>query len=109
MWGFHFCVEFLGGVRGIHDTQCGFKLFTRETAQVLFGNLHVERWCFDVELLYLASLFSIPSIEVPVNWTEIEGSKLEPLDASVQMFKDLLRIRLCYMFGVWKVKSNKND
>lgn len=43
MYGFHFLV-WLFSVRGIRDTQCGFKLFTRETARLAFGNLHVERW-----------------------------------------------------------------
>lgn len=109
MWGFHFCVEFLGGVKGIRDTQCGFKLFTRDSAKNLFGNLHIERWCFDVELLYLASRFNVPVSEVPVNWTEIEGSKLDPIEASIQMLRDLLKIRLCYMFGVWKIKSLKQE
>lgn len=43
MKGFHFVVWFLC-VRGIKDTQCGFKLLTREAAVLLFSNLHVERW-----------------------------------------------------------------
>ena len=41
-------------VRTIKDTQCGFKLFSRTEALTLFSILHVERWAFDVELLYLA-------------------------------------------------------
>ena len=43
MFGFHFLVWFLC-VRGIHDTQCGFKLFSRPAARLLFYNQHVERW-----------------------------------------------------------------
>ena len=38
-----------------------------------------------------------------MNWTEIEGSKLSVGSASLQMLRDLVLIRLCYMFGVWKV------
>lgn len=53
MHGFHLFVRTLG-VRNIRDTQCGFKLFTRETAAVLFERMHLERWSFDVELLVLA-------------------------------------------------------
>ena len=52
MHGFHLFVKIVG-VPNIKDTQCGFKLFTRKSASVLFPNLHVERWAFDVELLYL--------------------------------------------------------
>ena len=43
MFGFHFLVWFLC-VRGVRDTQCGFKLFSRPSAQLLFYNQHVERW-----------------------------------------------------------------
>lgn len=43
MYGFHFLVWFFA-VRGIRDTQCGFKLLTRKAARICFDNLHVERW-----------------------------------------------------------------
>ena len=35
------------------DTQCGFKLFTRTSAQKLFLVQHLERWAFDVELVFV--------------------------------------------------------
>jgi len=104
MWGFHFLVSFLC-VKGVKDTQCGFKLFTRKSAVQLFPNLHVERWAFDVELVYVANYQKIPMVEVAVNWQEIPGSKLTPLAASIQMGKDLLRIRLSYMLGIWSMKN----
>ncbi|XP_023607050.1 dolichyl-phosphate beta-glucosyltransferase isoform X2 [Myotis lucifugus] len=72
MYGFHFLVWFLC-VKGIRDTQCGFKLLTREAALRTFSSLHIERWAFDVELLYIAQFFKIPIAEIAVNWTEIEG------------------------------------
>ncbi|XP_061658901.1 dolichyl-phosphate beta-glucosyltransferase isoform X2 [Syngnathoides biaculeatus] len=72
MRGFHFLVWFLC-VRGVRDTQCGFKVFTREAALRTFSSLHVERWAFDVELLFIAQCLKIPIAEVAVNWTEIEG------------------------------------
>uniref|UniRef100_A0A8C9U5Z7 Dolichyl-phosphate beta-glucosyltransferase n=1 Tax=Scleropages formosus TaxID=113540 RepID=A0A8C9U5Z7_SCLFO len=98
MYGFHFLVWFFC-VRGIKDTQCGFKLFTREAAQKTFSVLHVERWAFDVELLYIAQCFKIPIAEVAVNWTEIEGSKLVPFWSWLQMGRDLVFIRLRYLTG----------
>ncbi|PWN88719.1 hypothetical protein FA10DRAFT_281156 [Acaromyces ingoldii] len=42
----------------IRDTQCGFKLFSRPTAQVVFPRAHIDRWIFDVELLLLAEMAS---------------------------------------------------
>jgi len=102
MWGFHILVDILC-VKGIADTQCGFKLFTRKTAQILFPNQNVERWAFDVELLYLAQRLNVPLVEVDVNWTEVPGSTLTPFAASVQMGKDLVRIRSAYLFGIWRI------
>uniref|UniRef100_UPI003AAD2A5B dolichyl-phosphate beta-glucosyltransferase isoform X2 n=1 Tax=Centroberyx gerrardi TaxID=166262 RepID=UPI003AAD2A5B len=104
MYGFHFLVWFFC-VRGIADTQCGFKLFTREAALKTFSSLHVERWAFDVELLYIAQCFKIPIAEVAVNWTEIEGSKLVPVWSWLQMGRDLVFIRLRYITGAWKLES----
>lgn len=102
MYGFHFLVWFLC-VHGIRDTQCGFKLFTRSAARLLFCNLHIHRWAFDVELLHIAQHFGIPIAEVAVNWTEIPGSKLSPIQASIQMARDLFMIRLRYLTGSWKM------
>ena len=56
MHGFHLFVGLVSGVSGVQDTQCGFKLFTRRVGRVLFPSQHIERWAFDVELLFLAAL-----------------------------------------------------
>jgi dolichyl-phosphate beta-glucosyltransferase len=50
--------------RQVRDTQCGFKLFTRKTAVKLFSNLHLERWAFDIEIIYMAEALGIPIEEV---------------------------------------------
>lgn len=101
MHGFHFIVSTLC-VRNIRDTQCGFKLFNRSAAQLLFPPLHIERWAFDVELFYLANMLSIQVVEIPVRWQEIPGSKLDVFSATVTMLRELLLIRFCYTFGIWK-------
>jgi len=102
MYGFHFLV-WLFSVREIRDTQCGFKLFTREAARLCFDSLHVERWAFDAELLYIAQKLKIPISEVAVNWTEIKGSKLIPVLSWLQMGKDIFLIWLRYHIGAWKL------
>jgi dolichyl-phosphate beta-glucosyltransferase len=50
----NFIVRALIGIRDIKDTQCGFKLFTRKSAREIFYRMHLTRWAFDVEMLYLA-------------------------------------------------------
>ncbi|XP_065845880.1 dolichyl-phosphate beta-glucosyltransferase-like isoform X4 [Oscarella lobularis] len=107
MYGFHFLVWFLC-VRGVKDTQCGFKLFTRSAARLLFPSVHIDRWAFDVELLYIAQCLKISIAEVAVNWQEIEGSKMVPFWSWLQMGRDLLLIRLRYLFGLWRIKEKSN-
>ncbi|KAL8558469.1 dolichyl-phosphate beta-glucosyltransferase [Nucella lapillus] len=102
MKGFHFLVWWLC-VRGVMDTQCGFKLLTRPAAHLLFSNLHVNRWAFDVELLYLAQYFRIPIGEVAIVWHEIEGTKMVPVWSWLQMGRDLVLIGLRYQLGFWNI------
>jgi len=101
MWGFHWYVNLIGGVQHIHDTQCGFKLFTREAARLVFPNQHLARWAFDVELLYVAQQYSIPIYEVAVKWSEVPGSKLHIWKAVLNMSRDLLNMRCKYWLGIW--------
>lgn len=106
MHGFH-CLVWLWCVRGIRDTQCGFKLLTRESSRKVFHALHVERWAFDVEMLYIAQTLRIPTTEIPVNWTEIEGSKIVPFWSWLQMGKDLFLIWFRYRIGAWRIQKPK--
>jgi hypothetical protein len=62
MWGFHTYMNILIGGTDIKDTQCGFKLFTRRTAGLLFPVQHIDRWAFDVELVFLAARHHCPAV-----------------------------------------------
>jgi dolichyl-phosphate beta-glucosyltransferase len=62
MWGFHTLITLMLGSSEIADTQCGFKLFTRRSAGLMFPVQHIDRWAFDVELLYLAGHHRIPLV-----------------------------------------------
>ncbi|KAJ2020685.1 dolichyl-phosphate beta-glucosyltransferase [Coemansia sp. RSA 455] len=106
-WGFHTYVTLLG-VRGVRDTQCGFKLFSRRAARLVFPNMHVERFIFDIEVLLLARYQDIAVVEVPVNWHEVAGSKMSIVRDSIQMALDLLAVRLNYMLGNWIIAECKD-
>jgi len=67
MNAFHFFVEALIGGE-ICDTQCGFKLFRGEVVRGLFGNLHLQRWAFDTELVVIAERLGFGIVEVGVEW-----------------------------------------
>ncbi|KAJ4719870.1 dolichyl-phosphate beta-glucosyltransferase-like [Melia azedarach] len=100
MKGFHLVVLLTAGP-GIRDTQCGFKMFTRAAARKLFTNIRLKRWCFDVELVYLCKRFGIPMIEISVNWSEIPGSKVNPLSIP-NMLWELALMSAGYRIGIWK-------
>lgn len=63
MKGFHWYVQLLVTAQ-VQDTQCGFKLFTHRAAKTLFGSMHLYRWAFDTELIYLAERLAVPIAEV---------------------------------------------
>jgi len=102
MHGFHALVYFVGGVRGIKDTQCGYKLFTRNAAAAIFSSIHVRRWAFDVEVIRVAQQLQIPIAEVSINWHDVDGSKMD-LKGMITMARDMFRMRLMYFTGRWKV------
>jgi len=89
----------------IRDTQCGFKIFSRSAARALFPTQHLERWAFDVELLFLCNAKGIPVREFPVKWQEIDGSHLNVVDATVQMARDMILIKVLYMSRLWLLQD----
>ncbi|KAG0725439.1 Dolichyl-phosphate beta-glucosyltransferase [Chionoecetes opilio] len=105
MYGFHALV-WVFAVRGVRDTQCGFKLLTRRAGRILFNSLHVERWAFDVEMLYLAQSLGITIDEVAVEWNEIEGTKMTPVLSWLEMGLDLFTIWLRYTLGAWRIRGD---
>jgi dolichyl-phosphate beta-glucosyltransferase len=80
-------------VHGIHDTQCGFKLFRGDVARELFADARIDRFAYDVEILYLARQRGIEIAEVPVLWFNSPESKVSVVQDSLRMLRDLARIR----------------
>ena len=72
---FNYAVKILA-LRGIEDTQCGFKLFSAESATRLFTHQSLDGWAFDVELLVMAKKAGFGVGEVPIDWYYGEGSKM---------------------------------
>lgn len=93
------------GLRGISDTQCGFKVFRHDVAKKLFSELskihdgfHRVSGSsvtagFDVELLFLAQKLGYHIKEVPVRWLYVETRRVSPLRDSVGGLMDLMKIR----------------
>lgn len=79
-------------VPGIYDTQRGFKLFTRQAAEILFPQQTVWRWGFDIEILRLAQKEGLRIHEIPVEWHNPSGSKVT-LWSYFHTLYELLKIR----------------
>jgi dolichyl-phosphate beta-glucosyltransferase len=81
------------GVRGVADSQCGFKAFTGAAADRLFGQLRTEGFGFDVELLLLAQAEGYRVVEVAINWVDQAGSKVAVLRHGPGMLWQILGAR----------------
>ncbi|MGI8848307.1 MAG: dolichyl-phosphate beta-glucosyltransferase [Candidatus Dormibacteria bacterium] len=79
---------------GLHDTQCGFKLFTAQAAVACFQPLETSGFGFDAEILLRARRRGWTVAEVPVVWRHAADSRVSPLRDSLTTFRDLVRLRL---------------
>ncbi len=75
----------------LRDTQCGFKGYRADAGRQLYQLSTVDGFGFDVEVLALASRLRLRIVEVPVDWTAIEGTRVRPLVDAVKMTRDLIR------------------
>ena len=76
------------------DTQCGFKGFRTPVAQLLFHFSTVDRYAFDVEVLWLARRLGCSITQVPVHWAHVGGSRVRPVADPLSMVFDVARSRL---------------
>lgn len=99
--GFNTAVRLLL-VPGIHDTQCGFKMFSGAAADAIFPLVTIDGWAFDIEALYIARLRGLQVREVPIEWHFRADSRVRMLRDSVGMFTELLRIRARAWRGAYR-------
>ncbi len=86
---------------GVRDTQCGFKLFTREAAHRLYAAQTITGFSFDLEILYLAERLGYRVAEVPVAWIDAPGSKVDTTREIQRFLRDLVRIKMNDLRGVY--------
>lgn len=85
-------VQFFG-VRGIEDTQCGFKAFRANAAKEIFSRQTLDGFAFDVEVLMLAQRLGYKIDVLPVKWINSPDSKVRILIDPLKMLWDLIQIR----------------
>lgn len=79
-------------VWGIHDTQCGFKVFSKKAAEDVFPLQKIDGFGFDIEDLALAKKMGYKIKEEPIIWHNVEGSKVS-LKSYLKVFVDLFKVR----------------
>lgn len=95
------------------DTQCGFKAFKNEASREIFKRLKVFKEGgkmqgasvsagFDLEILYIARKLGYKVIDVPVDWHHKEGTKVNPIKDSYEGLRDLLKVRINALRGMYK-------
>ena len=89
-------------VRGIEDTQCGFKAFQRPVGRDLFSMQRLTGWGFDVEILYLARRRGYRVQQLAIDWFFDPDSRVRGLSDSVTTLAEVLRIRLYALVGAYR-------
>ena len=98
--GLRLLVKLFFGI-GIRDTQCGFKLFRADAAHELFARQRLDGFAFDLELIHLCGRLGYPVAEVPVDWIDAPGSKIDELKVVVRFVHDLILIWVNDLRGVY--------
>ncbi len=110
--GFILIRNFFIGLKGIKDTQCGFKLFEKKAALRIINNLkvfHKKRKVkgssvsagFDLEFLFLASKYKFKIKEVPVIWKHVETKNVNFIKDSLETLKDIIKIKINDLKGLY--------
>jgi dolichyl-phosphate beta-glucosyltransferase len=87
---------------GFIDTQCGFKCFRKKDIAPVFARMRIDRFSFDVELLFIARKSGLRIKEVPVEWHNVPHSRVRIVRDSANMLFDLFRIRWNDLTGKYK-------
>src|SRR5712691_3178591 len=88
------------------DTQCGFKAFRMDVCRPLIEAAQIERFGFDVELIYLAHLAGLRLRELPVRWDHDAASKVAVMRDSFRMLDEVRRIRRAVARGFYREPMN---
>ena len=90
---FNLVVQLLA-VPGIIDTQCGFKVFTKQASDRIFSVCEEDGFAFDIESLIVARQFGYGIKEIGVKWHHVDGSKVSLIRDALQMLGKLIQMRL---------------
>jgi dolichyl-phosphate beta-glucosyltransferase len=88
-------------VPGIRDTQAGFKLFSRRSAEIIFPRLTINRWGFDFEALAIARVHGFRVREVPIHWVNSPATRVR-LSSYFQVLSEVWHVRRNLRRGLYR-------
>lgn len=91
--GFGVFMRAVTGLRGIADTQCGFKFFHHDVAKRLFALQQIDGYMYDVEILLLAQHLNYKVREVPIRWRDDGDTRLDLVRGNLRNLRDILPVR----------------
>lgn len=95
-------------LKGLNDTQCGFKCFRADAAEKIFPLVTIQGWTFDVEALFIGRKLGYEIREVPIHWYHKTQSRVKVLRDSFQMGLDLLKIRMNHIAGKYNAQTENH-
>jgi len=75
------------------DYQCGAKIFKKNTIKKILPKLSIQRWAFDIELLYLCKKYNFKIKEVPTTWTDQKHTKFHVIGSGLAMIGEIIKLR----------------
>ena len=89
---------------GIHDSQCGFKCFSEDSARRIFSLIKIERWGFDAESLVVAKALSYKIKELPVFWVNSVVTQVKFRDY-LQVLFETVKVRWWLWRDAYHIKN----
>jgi dolichyl-phosphate beta-glucosyltransferase len=89
----------------VHDSQCGFKMFSRKAAEIVFSEQTIPGLAFDTEIIAIAMKNNLKIRELGVHWAYNNHGNLKPFAASIHMLGELLKIRFNLFCGIYGNKT----
>jgi dolichyl-phosphate beta-glucosyltransferase len=91
---FHFISTTIIGIpKDIQDSQCGFKLFTRDAAHFLYSQCVIDRFMIDIEMILRAKKAHLVITEFPVEWKNDPDTRFNPINGTIQNIFQLIKIK----------------
>ncbi|MDP1619966.1 MAG: glycosyltransferase family 2 protein [Candidatus Moranbacteria bacterium] len=100
-------IQFMLGLRGLEDTQCGFKVISARAVSDIVPQMQVDRWGGDFEMLMLAKKMGYEIVEVPVTWLDAGQTLVgaSGMGGYASTLKELLQVKWRMITGQYKYKK----